>query len=107
MSRRKTSRLPEGSLIHAGAGSLLSLAWLGIIPGLIPSLALTALVTLVLVAPLLVLGLAALVIGGPPYVIWRLAARGRWTAERGQPPERQPDQRTTMRPTPIPTPHTP
>jgi hypothetical protein len=77
MERATITKLPEGSLIHAGAGTLIALGWAGIIPGLIPTLALAALVTLVAVVPLVILGIAAAVLAAPPYLIWRLAKRGR------------------------------
>jgi membrane protein implicated in regulation of membrane protease activity len=63
--------------IHAGAGTSLTLAWLGLIPGVIPLLAVTAVLVAVLVLPFLVLGLAAAFIAAPPYASWRLVRRGR------------------------------
>ena len=48
--------------IHAGAGTGLAIVNLGaLIPGFVPFLALTALVTVVLVAPFLILGFAAVI----------------------------------------------
>ena len=61
--------------IHAGAGTGMALAWLGLSPGVIPGLALTAVVVAVLVLPLVALGLATAVIAGPPYAAWRLLMR--------------------------------
>jgi hypothetical protein len=53
----------------------MALAWLGLIPGVIPILALTAVVLAVLVLPLAALGLAVAVIAAPPYAAWRLVRR--------------------------------
>lgn len=63
--------------IHAGAGTSLVLAWVGLIPGVIPLLALTVVVGVVVALPLVVLGLVAGVIAGPPYAAWRLVHRRR------------------------------
>jgi hypothetical protein len=71
------TRLEAGDLVHAGAGTTLTLAYLGLIPGFIPTLALAALVGVVLVAPFVILGLAATLILAPPYIVWRLATRAR------------------------------
>ena len=60
---------------HAGAGTSMALAWLGLIPGVIPILALSAVVLAVLVLPLAALGLVAAVIAAPPYAAWRLVRR--------------------------------
>ena len=65
-------------VIHVGAGTSMALAWVGLIPGVIPVLALTAVVLVVLVLPLAVLGLVAALIAGPPYAGWRLLRRFRW-----------------------------
>ena len=61
--------------MHTGAGTSMALAWLGLIPGVIPVLALTAVVAAVLVLPLVVLGVVAVLIAGPPYAGWRLLQR--------------------------------
>ncbi|HET6865292.1 MAG TPA: hypothetical protein VFH80_05185 [Solirubrobacteraceae bacterium] len=63
--------------MHAGAGTSMALAWVGLIPGVIPLLALTGLVVAVLVLPLLVLGVAAGVLVAPPYAAWRAFGRRR------------------------------
>ena len=81
--------------IHAGAGTSLAFAWLGLIPGVLPFLALTALVGAVLVLPLVVLGAAAALIAAPPYAAWRLVARAR---RRG----RQQEQAPSVPPQPAP-----
>jgi hypothetical protein len=59
-------------LSNAGGGTLLVLSYLSLIPGFVPTLALTVLVTAVVVIPALALGLAAALVIGPPYGIWRL-----------------------------------
>ncbi len=65
-------------LMNAGGGSALLLVQLSaMIPGLIPALALGGVITLVLLLPALVLGLAGALLALPPYAIWRLATRGR------------------------------
>ena len=65
-------------LIHAGAGTGLAIVNLGaLIPGLVPFLALTALVTVVLVAPLLILGLVTGLAAAPFYLISRVRRRAR------------------------------
>jgi hypothetical protein len=63
--------------MHAGAGTSMVLAYAGLIPGVIPLLALTVVVAVVAVIPLVVLGLAAAVIAAPPYGAWRLLTRAR------------------------------
>jgi hypothetical protein len=63
--------------MHAGAGTSTALAWVGLIPGVIPMLALTGLVVAVLVLPFVVLGLAAGLLVAPPYATWRLLTRAR------------------------------
>jgi hypothetical protein len=50
------------------------LPYLSLIPGSPPTFALTALTVAVVVLPAHTLGLAATVLIGPPYLIWRLAA---------------------------------
>jgi len=68
---------------HAGGGTSMALAWLGLIPGVFPFLALAALVGAVLVVPALALGLAAAVVAAPPYAAWRLLSRARPSHDRG------------------------
>jgi hypothetical protein len=63
--------------IHAGAGTSMALAWVGLIPGVIPALALTVLIVAVLAVPLLVLGVAAGILVAPPYALWRAFGRRR------------------------------
>jgi hypothetical protein len=65
-------------LIHAGTGAGLAVVQLSaIIPGLLPTLALLAVFTAVLVLPMLALALVAAVLGAPPLVLWRLVTRRR------------------------------
>jgi hypothetical protein len=85
--------------IHAGAGTSLVVAYLSLIPGFLPVVALTVLVTVVVVLPFLVLGLALVLIAAPAYAIWRLARRVR---RRTAPQPTAPG----FRPRPIPSPHT-
>lgn len=63
--------------IHAGGGTSMALAWVGLIPGVIPFLALTVLVGAVLALPLVVLGSAAAVVAAPSYAAWRFIGWGR------------------------------
>jgi hypothetical protein len=68
-------------LMHAGAGSGLFVVQLSaLIPGLLPTLALVGVLTVVVVLPLLALGLVAALVAAPPYAVWRLVGRGklRW-----------------------------
>jgi hypothetical protein len=65
-------------LLHAGAGTaLFTVQASAIIPGLLPTLVLLAVFTAVLVAPLIALGLVAVVLAAPPYALWRLVMRSR------------------------------
>jgi hypothetical protein len=67
-----------GGLIHAGSGTGLGLVQLSVlIPGLLPTVALTAVFTVVTLLPVVVLALAVGLVGAPPYLAWRLATRGR------------------------------
>jgi hypothetical protein len=91
------TRLSDG-LIHAGAGTTIVLTYLGLIPGVLPILALTAVVTAVLVLPAVILGLAAALLVAPPYGIWRLATRARRRRRRH---ERAPE----FRAVPMPSTH--
>jgi hypothetical protein len=68
--------------MHAGAGTSMVLAYVGLIPGVIPLLALTIVVAVVALLPLLVLGLAAALVAGPPYGAWWFIARARRRARR-------------------------
>jgi hypothetical protein len=86
-------------LVHAGGGTTLVLANLSaLIPGLFPVLALTAVVTVVLVVPVIVLGLAGALAATPFYLASRVLRRARRRRRRDQPPP-------TVRPLPVPTPH--
>jgi hypothetical protein len=59
--------------IHAGGGTLVFMGQLcPLIPGLLPFLALTAVFLLPLLLPFVALGIVAAVLGGPPYLVWRL-----------------------------------
>ena len=53
------------------------MSYLALIPGVLPTLAIAGVITAVLLLPALVLGLAAVVLIGPPYALWRLATRSR------------------------------
>jgi hypothetical protein len=65
-------------LIHAGSGTGLGLVQLSVlIPGVLPTVALLAVFTAAIVLPILVLGLAVALVAAPPYLVWRLATRGR------------------------------
>jgi hypothetical protein len=69
-------------LSNVGGGTALAVTYLGLIPGVLPTLALTALAIALVVLPVLALGLAAGVVIAPPYGIWRLATRGRRRTRR-------------------------
>lgn len=73
--------------MHAGAGTSMVLAWVGLIPGVIPLLALTAVVMVVAVLPLLAVGLVAVVVAAPPYAAWRFIGWGRRRRRRRNQPE--------------------
>ena len=64
-------------VMHAGAGTSVALAWVGLIPGVFPFLALTLVVGAVLVVPFMALGLLAAIVASPPYAAWRLIGWGR------------------------------
>ena len=97
MVDRKTER--SDHFIHAGAGTGLAIINLGaLIPGFVPFLALTALVTAVLVAPFVILGLAAVLVAAPFYVISRVLRRARRRRHRAETPPVVP-------PRAIPLPH--
>jgi hypothetical protein len=64
-------------VMHAGGGTSLALAWVGLIPGVFPFLALTAVVSAVLVVPLLALGVAAAIVAAPAYAGRRFIGWGR------------------------------
>lgn len=97
MVDRKTEM--SDHVIHAGAGTGLVLVNFGaLIPGLFPFLALTAVVTVVLVAPFVILGVAAALIPAPFYLASRVLRRARRRRRREQPTP-------TVRPRPVPTPH--
>jgi hypothetical protein len=59
--------------LHAGAGTLVFMGQLcPLIPGLLPFIALTLVFAVPLVLAAVALGLVAAVLGGPPYLAWRL-----------------------------------
>ena len=87
-----------GDLVHAGAGTSQIVVFLSLIPGFIPALALTAVVTVILVAPLVILGLATVLLAAPFYLASRAVRRARRRRRR----ERHP---ATVRTLPIPAPH--
>lgn len=63
---------------HAGAGTSQVIVLLSVmIPGLLPSLALLGVVTVVLLIPVIAGGLAATVLIAPPLGLWRLVTLGR------------------------------
>jgi hypothetical protein len=90
--------------MHTGAGTSMALAWVGLIPGVIPLLALTVLVAAVLVVPLLALGLAAAIVAAPLYSTWRFIgwARRRRTGARR---DRHEPHQHIPEPTPISAPY--
>jgi hypothetical protein len=71
----------------AGAGTSVVLAYAGLIPGVIPLLALTAVVTVVALLPFLALGLVAAAVAAPPYAVWRFIGWGRRRRRRRNQPE--------------------
>jgi hypothetical protein len=63
-------------LMHAGAGTIVNMGQLcALIPGLLPFIALTVVFALPLVLAFVALGIVAAVLGGPPYLVWRLLRR--------------------------------
>jgi hypothetical protein len=63
-------------LIHAGGGFLVAMGQIcPLFPGLLPFLALTAVFAVPLLLPFVALGIVAAVLGGPPYLVWRLLRR--------------------------------
>lgn len=85
--------------IHVGGGTGLVLGYLGLIPGFLPFVALTVLVGVVLVAPFVIAGLALALLAAPIYLASRVVRRARRRRRRNE-------RRPTVRPQPIPTPHT-
>jgi len=64
--------------IHAGGGTVLLTGPLAVIlPGLLPFIALTVVFALPIVLPFVALGLVVAMIGGPPWLVWRLVTRRR------------------------------
>ncbi|MBV9940502.1 MAG: hypothetical protein JO262_00110 [Solirubrobacterales bacterium] len=82
--------------MHTGAGTSVALAWVGLIPGVFPFLALTVLVGAVLALPLIALGLAGAIIAAPPYAAWRFIGWGRRRRRRRE---------QVVEPTPVPAPY--
>ena len=65
-------------LMHAGGGTVLLTGPLAVIlPGLLPFIALTAVFAVPIVLPFIALGLVVAIVGGPPWLVWRLVTRGR------------------------------
>jgi hypothetical protein len=83
---RDDTRISD-ALIHAGAGTAQLFAFLGLIPGFIPIVALTVLVGAVLVAPVVAAGLAVVLIGAPFYLASRVLGRARRRRRRQAPQE--------------------
>jgi hypothetical protein len=66
----------DTGLIHAGGGFLIAMGQIcPLFPGLLPFLALTVVFALPLLVPFVALGIVAAVVGGPPYLVWRLVRR--------------------------------
>jgi membrane protein implicated in regulation of membrane protease activity len=84
---RDDTRLSDG-LIHAGAGTAQLLAFLGLIPGFIPVLALAALITAVLVAPFVILAVAVALAAAPFYLTSRVLRRARRRRRHEESPRR-------------------
>ena len=85
--------------MHAGAGTGLAIVNLGaLIGGFVPFLGLTALVTVVLVAPFVILGLTAVLAAAPFYLMSRVLRRARRRRHREAKPPAVP-------PRPVPQPH--
>jgi hypothetical protein len=63
--------------MHAGAGTSVVLAYAGLIPGVIPLLALTAAVAVVAVLPFVALALVGVIVAAPGYAGWRFIGWGR------------------------------
>jgi Flp pilus assembly protein TadB len=74
---RANSSSTPADLSTAGGGTLIVLSYLILIPGVLPTLALTAVLVAAVVLPALVLGVAAALVLGPPYGLWRVATRAR------------------------------
>jgi hypothetical protein len=85
--------------IHVGSGTGLVLAYLGLIPGFIPALALTILIGAVLVVPVVIVGLAVAIAAAPFYLASRVVRRARRH-------RRHADQPSRVQPMPVPAPHT-
>jgi hypothetical protein len=90
--------LLSDSLANIGGGTALAVAYLGaVIPGFLVVLTLTAAITVVLIAPFVVLGLAAGIAVAPPYAVWRLL--------RGARTRRRREKTTAPAVQPVPSPH--
>ena len=84
-SNRTSTEATPVDFSNAGGGTAVVLLYLSLIPGFAPTLALTVLVVVVIALPALVIGLAAAVVIGPPYAIWRLLSRRRRRTRSDQP----------------------
>ena len=92
--------LLSDSLTHAGGGTALAVTYLGVvIPGFFVVLVLAVAIAALLLAPFLVLGLAAAVVGGPPYGLWRIM--GWWRRRR----RNRRDTPPAVKPASVPLPH--
>ena len=70
-------------LLHAGGGTGLFLVQLSVvIPGLLPTLGLLGVFTVLALLPVLVLGIVVAILAAPPYAVWRLATRARRRTQR-------------------------
>jgi hypothetical protein len=88
---------------HAGAGAALFFIQLSaIIPGLLPVAALTAVIALVVILPVIALTLATAALAAPPTALWLLLRRRR--ARRHPPPRTTRDPLAGRTPPPLLTP---
>jgi hypothetical protein len=55
-----------------------------LVPGLLPTIALLGVFTVVIALPIVALGLAVALVSAPPYLVWRFATRGRRDGGAGE-----------------------
>ena len=75
-------RRAEIDLSNVDGGTALVLMYVGLIPVVSPTLVLTVVVSAVIVFPVLALGIAAAIVVGPPYAVWRLITERRRRTRR-------------------------